>query len=198
VPAPAQTTTASTTPSASTTASAPPAPVHHRDPALRKPIGMDQGCAQSEASYDDTRSGCEDMSGDEADCGGQWNGYPSTEAGVCPGPAIYRRRCFVYSTNFKPRVSQAAYQCLQEHKGRACNSCAPFACGHKALMGACPDRSADAACDQIADACSEVSKVTCRSYLSGMNDRGRQAMVSCLSADCTKGFGKCLMTMTGE
>ena len=74
-------------------------------------------------------------------------------------------------------------------KGRACNGCFAFSCGHKSLMHACPDPSADDDCDKIEQACSGMGRQQCRSYLSGMSARGRQSMVECLTKSCAKGFG---------
>ena len=154
---------------------------------------MDSGCAQSIATYDDTRASCDDNIGAGGDCGGSFDGYPSNE--VCPGPIAFKRRCNAYSANFKPKVAQAAVACLATGKMRNCNSCIPYSCGHKALMGACPDPTADDDCDTIEQSCSDMSRVTCRSYLSGMNAKGRAGMVDCVTKNCGKGFGQCLMNL---
>jgi hypothetical protein len=120
-------------------------------------------------------------------------GYASSE--VCPGPIAARRRCFVGTTNFKPQVAQAVHACLQKTTGKHCTSCAFYQCNYNALMGACPDPTADAACDQIARSCNGFDKTHCRSYLSGMSAKGRENMVSCLKGSCSKGFLTCLQTL---
>jgi hypothetical protein len=160
------------------------------DPSKQKPLGMDMTCAQSDATYDDTMASCNDDIGPGGDCSGAFDGYPSNER--CPGPGLVKKRCNAYSANFKPKVAEAAVACLNAHKMRNCDGCFSYSCGHRALMGACPDSAADDACDQIEQSCSGMTRVQCRSYLSGMNAKGRAAMVSCLTDNCAKGFGKCL------
>jgi hypothetical protein len=185
------TATATQTATATATTTAPPPQKLVVDPSKQKPLGYDSGCAQSNASYDDTRTSCDDNIGPGGDCSGSFDGYPSNE--VCPGPQLFRRRCNAYNTNFKPKVAETAIACLGTGKMRHCNSCIPYSCGHRALMGACPDASADADCDKIELACSGMSRVQCHSYLAGMTAKGRATMVDCLTKDCSKGFGKCLM-----
>lgn len=164
-------------------------------PSKQKPLGIDVGCAQSDAHYDDTRTACDDNTGPTAECADLARGYPSTEGGKCPGSTPVMQRCAAYNNYFKPKVAVEAFACFEKFKGRACNGCFPFSCGHKALMDACPDSSADADCDKIEMACSGMGRKQCRSYLSGMNQRGRQAMVDCLTKSCAKGFGACLVGM---
>ena len=156
---------------------------------------MDQGCGKSGKAYDATRTGCDDTQGAAPECSslGAEGGYPSNE--VCPGAVFMRRRCFAYSTHFKPKVAVAAVACLGTAKMEYCNSCKPFSCGHEALMSACPDSSVDADCETIGRSCSGVDKTKCSSYLSGMTAKGRQAMVACLTATCSKGFERCLESL---
>jgi len=165
------------------------------DPSKLKPLGIDQGCGKSGKKFDAARTDCDDSQGAGVDCGslGSEGGYPSNE--VCPGAVFMRKRCFVYSQNFKPKVTAAAVACLGTAKMENCNTCRPFSCGHQALMDACPDPSADADCATISRSCSGVDKTRCSSYLSGMTAKGRQAMVSCLTATCSKGFERCLESL---
>lgn len=192
--------TASATPTATPTASTPPAPTATAsaslppvDPSQLKPVGAENGCGRGKRTYDDTRTGCDDTAGAMPDCGTINMGYSSSE--VCPGPVAARRRCFVGNTNFKPVVAQAVHACLQKTTGKHCTSCAFYQCNYNALMGACPDTTADATCDQIARSCNGFDKAHCRAYLSGMSAKGRENMASCLKASCSKGFLMCLQSL---
>jgi hypothetical protein len=170
--------------------SAPTASLPPVDPSTLKPVGPDTGCGKGKRTYDDTRTNCDDTAGAMPDCGTIQMGYASSE--VCPGPVAARRRCFVATTNFKPAVAQAVHACLGKTTGKYCNSCNFYQCNYNALMGACPDPTADAACDKIARSCNGFDKLRCRSYLSGMSAKGRENMVSCLTSSCSKGFLMCL------
>jgi hypothetical protein len=147
------------------------------------------GCGKSRATFDATRTGCDDSKGVELDCDDVSSGhYPASEHS--PGPAQYRRRCIVYNNLFKPHVAEAANKCLKGATGKGSDGCKPFSCGHEALMTACPDPSAAAECDSILRACSGVQRTKCMSYLSGLNPSGRGQMVQCL-LKC-RGFQTCL------
>jgi hypothetical protein len=162
--------------------------------ANRKPLGGDAGCGVSRKTWDPNRPACDDNQGQLEDCvtlQGLW--YPSNE--VCPGPVMVRRRCSTYNGNYKPKVAAVAYACLKGAQGASCNSCRMFQCGHEALMSACPDNTADADCDAISAYCTEVDKNRCRSYLSGMTKKGRDAMVDCLKNACGKGFAQCAQNL---
>lgn len=163
------------------------------DPSTLKPVGADNGCGRGKRTFDDTRTGCDDTTGAMPDCGTIQMGYASSE--VCPGPVAARRRCNVATTNFKPLVANAVHACLQKTTGKYCNSCNLYQCNYNSLMGACPDSSADAACDTIARSCNGFDKARCRAYLSGMSARGRDNMVSCLKGSCSKGFLMCLQAL---
>jgi hypothetical protein len=188
-------TSTSSSASPSSAAAAPIAALPPVDPSKLKPLGPDNGCGKSGKHFDASRADCDDTQGAAPDCAslGAEGGYPANE--VCPGAVFMRRRCFAYASNFKPKVAAAAVACLGTAKMEYCNSCKPFTCGHEALMGACPDAAAEADCATISRSCSGVDKTKCSSYLSGMSAKGRQAMVSCLTASCGKGFERCLESL---
>ena len=163
------------------------------DPSTLKPVGPDHGCGKGKRAFDDSRTGCDDMAGAAPDCGTLQMGYASSE--VCPGPVYVRRRCYLANTNFKPLVAQAAHACLGKTTGKYCNSCNIYQCGYNALMGACPDPTADATCDTIARSCSGIDKARCRAMLSGMSAKGRENMTTCLKNKCDKGFLSCMETL---
>jgi hypothetical protein len=194
----ATSTSSSASPSSAAAAPATAAPIAALppvDPSKLKPLGPDNGCGKSGKHFDASRADCDDTQGAAPDCAslGAEGGYPANE--VCPGAVFMRRRCFAYASNFKPKVAAAAVACLGTAKMEYCNSCKPFTCGHEALMGACPDAAAEADCATISRSCSGVDKTKCSSYLSGMSAKGRQAMVSCLTASCGKGFERCLESL---
>jgi hypothetical protein len=62
-------------------------------------------------------------------------------------------------------------------------------------MGACPDPTADADCDKIAQKCGGMDKARCRAYLSGMTQKGRDRMVQCVTGKCEKGFLSCMESL---
>jgi hypothetical protein len=163
------------------------------DPSTLKPVGPDHGCGKGKRAFDESRTGCDDMAGAAPDCGTLQMGYASSE--VCPGPVYVRRRCYLANANFKPLVAQAAHACLGKTTGKYCNSCNIYQCGYNALMGACPDPTADATCDTIARSCSGIDRARCRAYLSGMSPKGRANMTTCLKNKCEKGFLSCMETL---
>jgi hypothetical protein len=179
--------------SASPALPAPSPPLVFGDPAVVKPVGGERGCGKGKRHYDDTRTSCDDTTVPMPDCSTIEMGYASNE--VCPGPVFAKRRCDVATTNFKPAVAQAVHACLGKTTGKYCNSCNMFQCNYNALQGACPDPGSDAACDAIAKSCKGFDRTHCRSYLSGMSDRGRENMVKCLTDSCGKGFLTCLQNL---
>jgi hypothetical protein len=158
-----------------------------------KAVGGERGCGKGKRHYDDTRTSCDDTTVPMPDCSTIEMGYASNE--VCPGPVFANRRCQVATANFKPAVAQAVHACLGKTTGKYCNSCNMFQCNYNALQGACPDPGADASCDAIAKSCSGFDRPHCRSYLSGMSDKGRQNMVKCMTSSCGKGFLTCLQNL---
>ncbi len=182
--------------------SAPVAPVAVRDPippprANRKSLGLEIGCGRGKVAFDPAKQACNDEQATETDCVEivSTGVYPTTESGRCPGAAAAQRRCNVYSRFFKPRLAHEAGECLKKATGKACDGCKFFRCGHESLMTACIDHNADYECSVIDSQCADVSKNRCLSYLSGMNQQGRDAMVECLKKDCSRGFLRCLETV---
>src|SRR5262249_44000970 len=105
-------------------------------------------------------------------------------------PALRRRQRELQASD-----RAAVHACLTKTTGKDCNSCNFYQCNYSALMGACPDPTADASCDTIARSCSGFDKTHCRSYLAGMNAKGRESMVKCLTQSCSKGFLMCLQSL---
>jgi hypothetical protein len=109
---------------------------------------------------------------------------------ACSGVAFPKMKCEAYRKYFKPRVAQAALDCLAKLSDKqACDSCNTYRCGDLALKTACADPSADATCVQIARSCKAVSVAECRVYLDGMNAAGRAKIAGCMSAAPGCGFG---------
>ncbi len=162
--------------------------------ANRKPLGLETSCGKGKVAFDPNKQTCNDDQSAETDCVEIVSSgvYPTTESGRCPGAGAAQRRCNVYTRYFKARIAHEAGECLKKATGRACDGCKFFRCGHESLMTACVDHNADYECGVIDSVCTDVSKNRCLSYLSGMNQAGRDAMVACLKKDCGRGFLRCL------
>ena len=162
--------------------------------ANRKSLGLENSCGKGKVPFDPNKQSCNDDQSAETDCVEIVSSgvYPTTESGRCPGAGAAQRRCNVYTRFFKPRIAHDAGECLKKATGRACDGCKFFRCGHESLMTACADHNADYECSVIDALCADVSKNRCLSYLSGMNQPGRDAMVDCLKKDCGRGFLRCL------
>jgi hypothetical protein len=83
-------------------------------------------------------------------------------------------------TNFKPGVANAARTCMNaQTPEELCTWDTSFSCAREAILGACPDPSADEDCEAIRLYCPDVTPAECSSVLSGMTETGRAMVVSC-------------------
>jgi hypothetical protein len=136
---------------------------------------------------------CDDSTGSVGECPGP--GAPSVEGG-CGNFA--QMRCKEFKETMKPRVAQAAVECLNKLNGaERCDKERVNLCGHLALMNACPDveaaadageSPARASCKGIVQVCgpSPVAPAIaeCRQVYNAMNDTGRDRMMQCLKKHC--------------
>jgi hypothetical protein len=141
---------------------------------------------------------CDDGLGVPEDCPGP--GLPTEEGGCGNLPM---KRCNEYKQAMKPKVAQAAVECIRSLKPPAL--CDPFRvnlCGHVALMAACPEKedptrpanaaNVSAVCDSIVADCKSARAADCRQTLSGMNETGRLRMLACMKKHCSdKGLLGC-------
>ena len=127
---------------------------------------------------------CDDSVGTVGECPPP--GFPTKEGG-CGSFAHTRCKEIVQTT--KPRVAEAAVTCLNKLTPKErCDPNRVNLCGHLALMNACPEKEPLAACESIETQCKTSpippSPVDCRQTLSGMNEVGRERVVSCMRAHC--------------
>lgn len=95
--------------------------------------------------------------------------------------------------NMKPFIAQQTIQCIL-NKASLCNAADTYNCVDQALKIACPDSTADDECAAINTACSlgDGGVDLCRQYLSGMTQAGRNAMVTCMTGNCSVGLYSCV------
>lgn len=167
---------------------------------------------------------CDDATGAPGDCPAAGLPNASDE-GLCGGTgSVAARRCKDFKASMKPKVAENAVACLNALKGgEQCDANRVALCGHEALMMACqesppqnqsmvnsvnvggappnPQAASPIAqqCDAILKGCSGVTPgVTlseCYRTMSGLNDVGRQNMMTCMKTHCgDKGFVGCEAT----
>lgn len=162
-----------------------------------------------------TAPSCSDDVGTPAACPVDFPG-PSEE-GMCKGGVHWAgKRCADFKATMKPRVAQAAIDCLRTLQGASsCDAQRANACGHMALMSACqeqvptthasvttatlsaapevaaPEGSVQAQCLAIVKAAvgSATSYADCVRTLSGMNELGRRNAVACMQSPSTNTLG---------
>jgi hypothetical protein len=97
-----------------------------------------------------------------------------------------RRYCKRFEKSFVPAVSARAARCLTElGRDQVCgyDRCSAFECGLAALRKAGKDPSVAALCAPTIE-CGEATVEECETYLPGMNEAARNAVVSCLRTRC--------------
>ncbi len=164
-----------------------------------------------------TAPACSDDVGTPAACPVDFPG-PSEE-GLCKGGLHWAgKRCADFKATMKPRVAQAAIDCLRTLQGAAtCDAQRANACGHMALMTACQEAvpathgsvtstslasapALDASEGTVAGQCLAVVKAAaatapgvsyadCVRTLSGMNELGRRNAVACMQAAPANALG---------
>jgi hypothetical protein len=176
-------------------ASAPPGPakespvVARLDPTRTLP-GIETGCGVSSKKLDPNKKGCNDTAPATAAC--NTITVPHHEGGC--DEEDERDFCNELRATFKSRIAQAASQCsVARAKKDNCDACDHQQCIFDALVTACPDTAADAACAKIETSCKGYDANVCRTYLTGLTDRGRDDAVKCLQADCSKGYYTCVV-----
>jgi hypothetical protein len=128
-------------------------------------------------------------------------GFPVFEGGC---GSFANQRCGEFKQAMKPRVAQAAVECLNKLSAQErCDPVRVNLCGHVALMNACAEADplieehepkagakpgALATCKTIALSCGKThvppSIVECKQALSGLNDNGRGLMIECMKKHC--------------
>ena len=112
-----------------------------------------------------------------------------------PGPTCEsigdtKKECPQLNGLLKPRVAQAAIECLVKRSGTKaiCEFNVSSICAYEALGSACLDPSAKAACDGIMKACgagagtsnyNKMSRDSCEAGVSGIADGKRKKFISC-------------------
>ncbi|MBX3185507.1 MAG: hypothetical protein KF819_00775 [Labilithrix sp.] len=138
---------------------------------------------------------CDDTTGSPGDCPPP--GFPTFEGGC---GSFAHTRCNEFKQAFKPKVAQAAVECLT--KLTAAQRCDPVRvnlCGHLALTNACPEpesaNGADAGSSVVVSTCQAIaqkcgaspiapSPVECKQLLAGMTEKGRERTSACMKTHC--------------
>jgi len=123
-----------------------------------------------------------------------------------PGPTCEsindtKKECPQLNGLLKPRVAQAAIECLQKRSGTKaiCEFNVSSICAYEALGSACLDPSAKVACDGVLKACgagagqsnyNKMSRDSCEAGVSGVADGKRKKFISCITESCR--FETCL------
>jgi hypothetical protein len=125
-----------------------------------------------------------------------------------PGPTCEslgdtRAECPTLTGLFKPRIAQAAIECLNRRSGTKdiCEFNVSSICAYEALQSACIEPYAKAACTKVMARCgpqpkSHYNKMTqdaCEAGVSGVADAKRARFLSCISESCR--FETCLTYM---
>ncbi len=124
-----------------------------------------------------------------------------------PGPSCEsfsdtKSECPKLATLFKPRVAQAAIECLNRKSGtkEICEFNVSSICAYEALGSACLDPAAKATCDGVVARCgkgggryNKMSRESCEAGVSGVADAKRARFVACITESCR--FETCLTYM---
>lgn len=123
-----------------------------------------------------------------------------------PGPTCEslndtRKECSSLNALLKPRVAQAAIECLRRRSGtkEICEFNVTSICAYEALGSACLEPSAKVACDGVMKSCgvgagksnyNKMSRDSCEAGVSGIADGKRKKFISCITEMCR--FETCL------
>ncbi|HEY8039006.1 MAG TPA: hypothetical protein VIF15_04400 [Polyangiaceae bacterium] len=111
---------------------------------------------------------------------------------TCSGNTFPAGKCAVYAADFDPKVAAAAVTCMNGLSGaQLCDSMQTYNCGKTALAQACPDPSVTQLCAIAATSCKSTA-ADCTAMLSGLNDKGKQAVASCIAQGCSAGLYSCI------
>ena len=104
--------------------------------------------------------------------------------------AFATSQCEIYKSLFKPKVAQAAVECLKAGMGALCPV---YKCADDALKAACPDATASTVCAAMQTTCTNagmaIAAGECEQYAQGLNAAGRTQLQAC---DCKFGFYSCI------
>jgi hypothetical protein len=118
---------------------------------------------------------------------------------TCESIADTKHECPTLATLLKPRVAQAAIECLRRRSGTKaiCEFNVTSICAYEALGSACLDPSAKAACDGVIQRCgaphgnyNKMTRDSCEAGVSGIADAKRKKFISCITESCR--FETCL------
>lgn len=125
-----------------------------------------------------------------------------------PGPTCEsigdtKSECPTLNGLFKPRVAQAAIECLNRRSGTKdiCEFNVSSICAYEALQSACIEPYAKAACTKVMARCgpapkghyNKMTQDACEAGVSGVADAKRAKFLSCISESCR--FETCLTYM---
>jgi hypothetical protein len=105
-----------------------------------------------------------------------------------------REQCNEVATFLKPRLANQARTCMLELSDvELCGPGNLTLCIRDALMQSCPDSTATAVCEDVADECNGQLP-NCSILISGLTSAGRQELLDCLPDfcdfdDCLQGLG---------
>lgn len=125
-----------------------------------------------------------------------------------PGPTCEsigdtREECPTLNKLFKPRVAQAAIECLNRRSGTKdiCEFNVSSICAYEALQSACIEPAARPACTKVMARCgpapkghyNKMTQDACEAGFSGVAEAKRAKFLSCISESCR--FETCLTYM---
>jgi hypothetical protein len=113
--------------------------------------------------------------------GGEGYGGAGGAGPSCEGMAYLQTDfCDGLWDTFKPAVANNARTCMKaQAPADICVWDTTFGCAMEAMLGACPDDTADDECATIQETCPDLTDVDCHNVLNGMTQAGRDAVVSC-------------------
>jgi hypothetical protein len=121
-----------------------------------------------------------------------------------PGPTCEsfrdtQKECPTLNQLLKPRVAAAAIECLRRRSGtkEICEFNVSSICAYEALLSACLDPAARAACTSVVAKCggarsayNKMTRESCEAGVSAIADAKRAKFISCISESCR--FETCL------
>jgi hypothetical protein len=152
----------------------------------------DSGDGGAEAS-------CDDTTGTVPDCNALADGGVNNDGGTtCASGSAFPAACAAWVSQLKPGVARNAVNCAVALP--SCESGAGLGdCLSTALNMSCADPSANAVCASIASTCGDggvdagISTMQCDTYVSGMNQTGRDAITNCINnGSCSLDFPGCV------
>lgn len=149
----------------------------------------DQGSCRANDTAPPAGGKCDDNAGAPGSCAAV------RLPGGCSSFAFICDKCESYKQHFKPAVAARAVGCVTAQKQQQLgDGCETYRCGDEALRSACPDASAQNACQTIASQC-RVPLYECTQMLSGMNGAGRAEVAACAAQGCQFGLWSCIEGM---